>query len=227
MKKTSNLEKYRQDREDQPSARREAIIDAAEVLFLEKGIAETTMIDIAERSGVSRMTLYRHFAERADLAVAVAGRMFDRLFAAAPARPADLELEPLAMWRKGVTLMIETFPTTRDAHRYLTMFDTLDPLAEADTDLVESFTSRLGRAIRFDQEKLLATQFDPLTRRRMLTLLHTVMGTLGRFATQGPVLISRGGFEEDEHLESLLTLALGYFDQTIAPDAQIEPAPRP
>ena len=39
----------------------EAIIDVAQVLFLEKGIAATEMKDIAQRAKIGRSSLYRHF----------------------------------------------------------------------------------------------------------------------------------------------------------------------
>lgn len=49
----------------------QAILDAARVLFLERGIAATTMESVAERASVSKMTVYGHFRDKPSLLSAV------------------------------------------------------------------------------------------------------------------------------------------------------------
>jgi TetR/AcrR family transcriptional regulator, mexJK operon transcriptional repressor len=44
--------------------KREAILDAATGLFYERGIAATTMEAVAERAGVSKMTVYSRFPDK-------------------------------------------------------------------------------------------------------------------------------------------------------------------
>jgi TetR/AcrR family transcriptional regulator, mexJK operon transcriptional repressor len=48
-----------------------AILDAASALFLERGIAATTMESVAERACVSKMTVYGHFRDKPALLSAV------------------------------------------------------------------------------------------------------------------------------------------------------------
>jgi TetR/AcrR family transcriptional regulator, mexJK operon transcriptional repressor len=55
-------------------AKREAIMDAAYALFLERGITATTMDAVAERASVSKMTVYANFRDKPALLSAV----FDR-----------------------------------------------------------------------------------------------------------------------------------------------------
>jgi TetR/AcrR family transcriptional regulator, mexJK operon transcriptional repressor len=55
-------------------AKLEAILDAAFDLFLDRGIAATTMDLVAERAGVSKMTVYANFQDKPALLAAV----FDR-----------------------------------------------------------------------------------------------------------------------------------------------------
>jgi TetR/AcrR family transcriptional regulator, mexJK operon transcriptional repressor len=55
-------------------AKLEAILDAAYDLFLERGIAATTMELVAERASVSKMTVYANFRDKPALLAAV----FDR-----------------------------------------------------------------------------------------------------------------------------------------------------
>jgi TetR/AcrR family transcriptional regulator, mexJK operon transcriptional repressor len=52
----------------------EAILDAAHDLFLDRGVGATTMDAIAERAGVSKMTVYANFRDKPALLAAV----FDR-----------------------------------------------------------------------------------------------------------------------------------------------------
>jgi AcrR family transcriptional regulator len=60
-------------------------LDAAEACFERYGVSKTTMEDIAKMAGVSRPTVYRHFADRETLIVAVVMRRARSLIAKAQA----------------------------------------------------------------------------------------------------------------------------------------------
>lgn len=49
---------------------RRTLLDAAEALFYEEGIRATGVEALAEKAGVTKMTLYSHFASKDDLVVA-------------------------------------------------------------------------------------------------------------------------------------------------------------
>ncbi len=51
-------------RQQQWQVRQEAILDALEHLFAERGVAGVTMDDLAEAVGISKATLYQHFASK-------------------------------------------------------------------------------------------------------------------------------------------------------------------
>lgn len=57
---------------------RQKIVEAAIELHQTKGLAATTMSDIAERANVGRVTVYRHFADEAALIGACSGQYFQR-----------------------------------------------------------------------------------------------------------------------------------------------------
>ena len=67
---------------------RERLIDAAFALFAERGYEQTTVDDIAERAGVSRMTFFRTFRAKEDVIFpdheVVLATVRDRLAAASP-----------------------------------------------------------------------------------------------------------------------------------------------
>src|ERR1700719_3234233 len=52
-------------------AKREAIMDAAYALFLERGITATTMDAVGERASVSKITVYANFRDKTALVSAV------------------------------------------------------------------------------------------------------------------------------------------------------------
>ncbi|MEC9345367.1 MAG: helix-turn-helix domain-containing protein [Pseudomonadota bacterium] len=74
MKRTYRLK----ERGERQQETRQRIVEAAIELHQQRGIAATTMGDIAERAGVGRVTVYRHFADEMALAGACSGVYFER-----------------------------------------------------------------------------------------------------------------------------------------------------
>lgn len=54
-------------REEKKKSNRKALIKAAEELFIEKGLEQTTIADIIERSGLARGTFYNYFGKKEDV----------------------------------------------------------------------------------------------------------------------------------------------------------------
>jgi AcrR family transcriptional regulator len=86
-------------RERQRQVREEAILDAAFDLLRTKGYAAMTMEDVAAGVGVSKATLYQHFASKEDLTATVMARMIrgfaDQLASLDPRLPAVERLTSL------------------------------------------------------------------------------------------------------------------------------------
>lgn len=57
-------------------AKRQAVIDAAERIFLDQGYASASMDGIAAEAGVSKRTVYNHFASKQELFQAVVCRLY-------------------------------------------------------------------------------------------------------------------------------------------------------
>jgi AcrR family transcriptional regulator len=114
MAEISNAERYRRERQQQVQDRRASIIDAAECLFLDKGLANTAMIEIAQKAHISKVTLYRYFSSRDQIAFKVAIRMLEQIATTAtqkiPKNVAGIEAV-----RMGFLNMIREFGALRDA----------------------------------------------------------------------------------------------------------------
>ncbi len=78
------------------ASKRRAIIDAATEVFLKGGYLGTNMDEIATLSGVSKQTVYKHFASKEALFVEIVGSMTsdagDRVHNDAPDLPLDGDL---------------------------------------------------------------------------------------------------------------------------------------
>lgn len=61
------------------SAKRSAILDAAQACFLEHGFSSTSMDMVAARAGVSKATIYAHFQSKDELFGAIIHRRCDAL----------------------------------------------------------------------------------------------------------------------------------------------------
>jgi AcrR family transcriptional regulator len=68
------------------SQRHASLLDAARTCVAERGIARTTVTDVARRAGASRMTVYRAFPDAATLWSSLLTREIGRLIAAAQAK---------------------------------------------------------------------------------------------------------------------------------------------
>lgn len=92
-------------RERQRQARDEAILAAAFALIVEKGYDSLTMEMLAERVGISRQTLYHHFASKEDLALRAILELMEQGIQAVVS--IDQSLPPLARLEKVVRWMID------------------------------------------------------------------------------------------------------------------------
>jgi AcrR family transcriptional regulator len=68
----------------------EALLDATQACVLAVGVRRTTMTDVARRAGVSRMTLYRRYADVTSLMQALMTREFTQIIERVEAEAAGL-----------------------------------------------------------------------------------------------------------------------------------------
>ncbi|MDB6145652.1 MAG: Transcription repressor of multidrug efflux pump acrAB operon, TetR (AcrR) family [Pseudomonas sp.] len=85
---------------------RSQILEAAEKAFYERGVARTTLADIAALAGVTRGAIYWHFSNKADLVQAMLDSLHEPLEEMARASESADEVDPLGCMRK---LLINLF----------------------------------------------------------------------------------------------------------------------
>ncbi|WP_223067571.1 TetR/AcrR family transcriptional regulator [Paenibacillus caui] len=75
-----------------PAERRSEILDAAEKLFVSKGYAKTTILDILQEVSIAKGTFYYHFQSKEEVMDAIVTRFINNGVAAAERIAADPEL---------------------------------------------------------------------------------------------------------------------------------------
>ena len=101
----------RRTKED-ADATRQALLDAAEVVFYAKGVGRASLAEIAQAAGATRGAIYWHFRDKVDLFNAMMDRVTLPLEAAY--RDADLAGDPLDRVQNAVQRLLQT--VVQDAH---------------------------------------------------------------------------------------------------------------
>lgn len=98
-----------------------AILDAAEALFLEKGVAHTSLEHIARHAGVTRGAVYWHFANKADLFNAMLSQVRLPPEQLAERLHSDAERDPLRTLRDLCIDAIEGLASDEQKRRIFTI----------------------------------------------------------------------------------------------------------
>jgi AcrR family transcriptional regulator len=213
---TSRSARNRQDGRFQKPSRRESILQAAEVLFLQKGLENVRMIEIAQAAGITKVTLYRYFASRDPIAFEIATRMLRRITTAAslPPQPGP----SLMMVRSLALAMVQQFYPLRDAFRYIGMFDHLYgdqyPTQELATAYKASiFALELGGV----SYRVWLTQCPQAG--QVIMAMNASMSFLEKMAGRGELMTQEQEVPLDDQLASFAEMIADYFDRLIAASA--------
>jgi TetR/AcrR family acrAB operon transcriptional repressor len=148
---------------------RDRILDAAERVFIKKGVARTSLADVADAASVTRGAIYWHFKNKADLFDAMMQRV-SLPMEEMVARAGDENIEdPLAYVRSCALAVLErvtTDPQSRrvaEISRYKVEYaDEMEPLRARHIECRTECLGRIERGLRNAAKKgLLATSVNP------------------------------------------------------------------
>jgi AcrR family transcriptional regulator len=208
---TSKLEANRQNGRYQVEEQRTNILDAAEQLFLQNGLVNTQMVDIAAQAGITKVTLYRYFPNRDAIALEIQARMMNRIASLVEPGDQDITIESA---KKLAQSMIRNFDSLRDAYRFMGMFDKLyldNPPAEALTQ----WTKNQLISLPWPGAALQETVREYPHGNRFIVVMSTVVWFLEKLALRGELTWSDQAIPMEEHLKLFEEMIVGYLDQTL------------
>lgn len=204
----SKSEANRQMGKHQVDEQRARILDAAQKLFLQNGLENTTMVDIATEAGITKVTLYRYFSNRDVIALEIHVRMMNRIDAVADLGDQDVSL---ARVKKLAQAMIRNFQLLRDAYRYMGMFDQRYLDNSPDVALTQWTKNQLAltrKGVAADEKGRKVPQGD-----RFVMVLNTVVWFLEKLALRGELTWSDQAVPLEEHLKLFEEMIVGYIDR--------------
>lgn len=208
-KPLSKLEGSRQVGRHQVDEQRANILDAAEKLFLRKGLENTTMVDIAAQAGVTKITLYRYFPNRDVIALEIQARMLDRISSIVDPSDQNTSLQGL---KRLVSSMIRSFDQLQDAYRYIGMFDKRYLDNAQDTALTQWVKSHLI-SVPFGGTAMGEITRDNPQGNRYVMVTSTVIWFLEKLALRGELTWSDQAVPLEEHLKLFEEMIVGYIDR--------------
>ncbi len=208
MGSSSKLRKYRSDHEDLNTQSRSAIIEAGRVLFLNQGIASTTMGDIAEQAGVSRVTVYRHFPDCGAIAFEVYNQMLESILEATRAR-VSTGASGLEAARDCLNALFAAYPEQEAAFRFCAVFSSYYAIEARSEELVEWYGNREFRGLADACAQFFGSQLDQNTADRLMALTDAAASGLCNLALASS---PHGQTNVESRLLGLQELILGHFD---------------
>lgn len=147
-----------------PSAKREAILDAAQRLFLDEGYAATSMDAVAAKAGVSKATIYAHFEGKDQLFAAIMHRRCEASFVFAPPDESFDAARILATYAERLLTLLMT-PDALALYRVVVAESARTPeLAQAfyDTGPTRGKTTIAASVARLQARGELVADIEPL-----------------------------------------------------------------
>jgi TetR/AcrR family transcriptional regulator, fatty acid metabolism regulator protein len=185
-------------KERQREERERLILQAGEALILEKGYNETSMDDIAARVGVSKGTLYLHFASKEDLLLAI---METNLRAFAESMTAIISSESAPREKlEGVIRLVyigSSDERIRLMDAVLRVPELRQRLTEQKSATIATFWGDFAERLRAVLDEGKATgDFDPAIPTPVLQAIFT--GLLHPVNFRGSLLLAENGIPRDE-----------------------------
>ncbi len=194
---------------------RDRILDTAECVFLKKGVARTSLADVAAAASVTRGAIYWHFKNKADLFDAMMQRV-SLPMEEMVARAGDENIEdPLAYVRHCALVVLERVTTNPQSQRVAEISrykveyaDEMAPLRARHIECRTECLGRIERGLRNAAKKgLLAASVNP---RLAAVGLHALVDGLITNWVLDPKYVSLGKMAEpliDGYLDGLKTTA--------------------
>lgn len=207
-KSASKLASGRQSGVHQLDWQRARILDIAQALFLQQGLKNVRMGDIAAAAGMTKTTLYRYFANVDEIAVEIHERMLSQVVALVQM---DQQQSLSETFKRLVQAMIRNFEALRSAYRYIGMFDSLYLDHLPGTSVTEWTKNHLA-GFFLSQERYEDISLELQGSSRYAVILNTVTWFLEKLAMRGELTWSDPAVPLEDHLKTFEDMILSYIE---------------
>ncbi len=192
--------------------RRLMIITAAQRVFLRKGIADTTMQDIATEADISRFTLYKYFKTKDALAFEVQIRVMSRIVDVGINVDAS---NTLAALREIFDRLVKLYKSEPDIFRYTGMFDHTYSDSYPSEDLAKRYEKKLTEITNTLVYLIQETDEGPIRKdldfyKTAKLFGNTFMAMAQRMSLRGHILAKEQKIDPVEQIDMLIEVFLHY-----------------
>jgi TetR/AcrR family acrAB operon transcriptional repressor len=145
---------------EEAAATRERLLDTAEQVFLERGVARASLQDIASAAGVTRGAIYWHFKDKAELFIAMMDRT--KLPCEATQKPADVpaQADPLELIHQMAVRPLQLLCDDERTRRVFTIAmhrteytDDMQSAQQRHMDAIDGYVSHIERLLSVAHER--------------------------------------------------------------------------
>jgi len=208
MSTFSKLELTRQEGKFQIEKTREAILDAAEKLFLAGGLEQVKMIDIAAGANITKTTLYRYFPDQPTIIFEIAVRMLKKIILASEVNPERSIVDNVKI---AIINMIDQFYDLQDAFRFMGMFDHLYGENYPNEELASWYQQEI---YKMGWGQTLAQMVEMgIDAGKIAMISNSTLSFLEKMAIRGNLIASEQGVVLDQELNFFKEMVNDYFDK--------------
>jgi len=214
------MERYENERKRNREKREETILKAAEKLFIEKGIENTTMQDIADEANLGVATVFRLFQKKERIIVAVATKKLE-LIRDIFQKIASMDKTCYEKMEHLLEHLIQNlYPNHNDATKILENFDTYAARITDEPEEIGMFKS-VYREISGIFSKIIeegmrdgSVRTDIDIRGTLITLINAAAIFSRKLSLQRSILFIQLDLEPEQQLEILKGIILDYLKPT-------------
>jgi len=185
------------------------ILDTAEALFLEHGITNTSMVQIARTVGITKVTLYRYFANKDEIALQIQIRMLKKVRDVVEPLVKEFTREEL---KRSVHAHIVHYRELQEPYRYIGMFDQIYLDNPADTELSQWAKQQLASSDWRDVNRERAKGNYPNPSERSV-IMSALIWFLEKLALRGELTWSDAEIPIEEHLHIFEQMIFSYLEK--------------
>lgn len=199
--------------------RKEIIINSALELFLENGINETKITDIAEKSGIGVASIYRYFKNKTNILICAATLFWQKEINKYYERYNNEDfkkLNGLDKIKNLLYLFLEIYNNEPEFFAFLEQFDNYIKTQHVPKDVLKNYEKNiiglkdliLVSVEQGKKEGLIRKDLNSI--KFYMTITHSLMSLCQKLILRGDILESDNIISDNEQIELLITMSLNY-----------------